>query len=229
MWNSCMSPFYIMHGIRWCMIIFFSMDFFFYYFFWRNFIIKCWNFETYVKEALFYVIILYFWNINFPTWCKNEHKNFSQKNYSNTWLRKLNSVATYFLPDLFGLSCENIRSYNLNQDFSNYSMKWCSSICHFWVKRQQRWSATHFSLCQNKYCKARIFDKVKPKEFSVLTNGWYSQQLHMGIGCSPITLVMFKRKIYKRDNIHQIARREILNEIRKMVRDWWKRALEECC
>lgn len=144
MWNSCTSPFYIMHGIRWCMIIFFSMDFFFYYFFWRNFIIKCWNFETYVKEALFYVIILYFWNINFPTWCKNEHKNCSQKNYSNTWLRKLNSVATYFLPDLFGLSCENIRSYNLNQDFSNYSMKWCSSICHFWVKRQQRWSATHF-------------------------------------------------------------------------------------
>ena len=37
---------------------------------------------------------------------------------------------------------------------------------------------------------------------------------------SPIILVIFKRKIYNRDNIHQIAPSEILNEIRKMVRDW---------
>lgn len=151
MWNSWISLFYIMHGICWCMI-----GFFFFFFSCETvFIIKYWNFETYVNEALFYVIILYFgWNINFPSWCKNEHKNCSHKNYSNTWLRKLKSVATYFLPDRFGLFCENIRSYSLNQDFSYYSMKWWSSICHFWVKgdnyisrkRQQRWRVTHFSL-----------------------------------------------------------------------------------
>ena len=132
-------------------------DRFFFFFFSCEtvFIIKYWNFETYVNEALFYVIILYFgWNINFPSWCKNEHKNCSHKNYSNTWLRKLKSVANFFLSDRFGLFCENIRSYSLNQDFSYYSMKWWSSICHFWVKgdnyisrkRQQRWRVTHFSL-----------------------------------------------------------------------------------